>query len=278
MLVQAMLFPLYWVMPVHREPLCIKIVFNNFLTWLAELFSAPFRGTVLEWWLLQPDGQAFTQLSIAILAICIWYLGLNSSLWRTKADNIDVADDDDSDTTGSMDDAPIMRRLAPPGHQPINAQLGGSGFRLRNSLGRRLDDFSTWGQTSSQTPGTANSALDQESHDSSLNIRSEGSQAISATTPHRATQPSPGFTTFMSEMEKLKAHLDYTMSDLDKATSSPKEPDSDHALAIDRSKTAKRKTLREHYPQSVEHPYKFPSSSHFAVPSDDECGDDLVDF
>ncbi|KAF2855168.1 hypothetical protein T440DRAFT_514201 [Plenodomus tracheiphilus IPT5] len=105
-----MLFPLYWAMSVHREPLWFEIKFDNFLNWLTERVSAPFRGTALEWWLLHPEGQTFTQVLTVMFAVCIWCFALDGSLWgsiRTFLTNSDAADndddkDDDTEVTGSF--------------------------------------------------------------------------------------------------------------------------------------------------------------------------------
>ncbi|KAI8943665.1 hypothetical protein NX059_001649 [Plenodomus lindquistii] len=349
-------------MPVYRDPIWIEILFDNFLTWLTELFSALFRGTVFEWWLLDPQGQAYTHLFTIILAIAIWYFALDGTLWHTlrtlrvKPADVDTVDQA-ADNLDSMGKTPIMRKLAPPGHQPTNANLNLSPSRKRNRL-QSVDDpvgrlyqmpFTTPISTDSgsdiprsgfsdersnqhgakavhftsaqenipdrgrsprrrsrlgdrtgcpsnpgyQTPFRSRHNVDSFSESSDLpklsaggisnhehGMRIESLHSDGATNSSRfpASQSSPGFSAFMSEIDKLKAHVDNAIADYDEAINTTENTDLSSTAVIQLPGTSK-KTLREHYyPESVEHPDKFPSSSHFPVPSDEEWGDDLVDF
>lgn len=120
-------------------------------------FAHLFHGTFLEWWLLDPNGQAYTLFLSMILGVSTWLLILNQNPksvvaskpkqnWReseaTEAMYIDSEEyhgnEHQPSTPGLSyfpgEETPIMRKLAPPGYRPVNAHIESSPFRVKQPL------------------------------------------------------------------------------------------------------------------------------------------------
>jgi hypothetical protein len=149
-----------WTMPVHREPLQIELIIDNFFNKLASRFYNTFQGTALEYWLLDRDGSVYT---FFILVALIWIIAFAWNIRSTKrvAPQKDIfyratekvakptprspsssrvprfnttppfakEESTTSSTSSSEQDyatattSPFMKKLAPLGHRPTNANL-----------------------------------------------------------------------------------------------------------------------------------------------------------
>jgi hypothetical protein len=139
-------------LPVYREPSAPELFIHNKASWFNEHFSQAFHKTALEYWLLHPHGQTYTLSMTTIIGALIWLLSLRTSVDKSvQAEDLDGAEGEvivrdheenthgstplDSDNqTSSLKDTPTMRKLAPPGHRPTNAQLGGPSARVTQPL------------------------------------------------------------------------------------------------------------------------------------------------
>ncbi|KAI4649619.1 hypothetical protein J4E93_003939 [Alternaria ventricosa] len=124
-------------------------------------FAYLFRGSCLEYWVLDPNGQAYTLFLATLLCASIWLFILNQNSEATAASKSEqnwpeseVADAMDIDGEGyqgdehqpstprastfSGEETPIMRKLAPHDHRPVNAHIEGSPFRVKQPLGPRV--------------------------------------------------------------------------------------------------------------------------------------------
>ncbi|KAI4621539.1 hypothetical protein J4E80_003909 [Alternaria sp. BMP 0032] len=127
-------------------------------------FAYLFRGSCLEYWVLDPNGQAYTLFLATLLGASIWLFILNQKSEATAASKSEqnwpeseVAEAMDIDGEGyqgdehqpstprvptcSGKDTPIMRKLAPHDHRPVNAHIEGSPFRVKQPLGPRIRQF-----------------------------------------------------------------------------------------------------------------------------------------
>ncbi|KAI4946619.1 hypothetical protein J4E91_007308 [Alternaria rosae] len=124
-------------------------------------FAHLFHGTFLEYWLLDPNGQAYTLFLSMMLGVSMWLLILNQNSksvvsskpkqnWR-ESEATDAMDIDGEEYHGNehqpstpgpsyfpREETPIMRKLAPPGHRPVNAHIEGSPFRTLRYLSNLL--------------------------------------------------------------------------------------------------------------------------------------------
>ncbi|KAI4706173.1 hypothetical protein J4E89_009227 [Alternaria sp. Ai002NY15] len=129
-----------------------------------SFFAYLFRGSCLEYWMLDPNGQAYTLFLMTLLGVATWLLILNHNS-KTIVASKPEQDWPESEVAGEMDidgeeyhgnehqpptprpssyprkDTPIMRKLAPPGYHPVNAHIEGSPFRVKQPLGPRLRQF-----------------------------------------------------------------------------------------------------------------------------------------
>ena len=143
-----------------------------------------FRNTPLAYWLLDPTGQIGTMYVTTILIVLVWLFYLHFSTESLKATAAEIArakvearvnhvlHDEDLDpqrplfspirlfSNGSSplpssryvestpeEKTPIMRKLAPEGHRPTNAQLEVSPFRVAQPFGYRDSRPGTVGYT-----------------------------------------------------------------------------------------------------------------------------------
>ncbi|KAI4666187.1 uncharacterized protein J4E88_010482 [Alternaria novae-zelandiae] len=120
-----------------------------------------FRGSCLEYWVLDPNGQAYTLFLMTLLGVSTWLFILNQNSEGTAASKSEqnwpeseVAEAMDIDgegcqgdehqpstprvSTWSGEETPIMRKLAPHDHRPVNAHIEGSPFRVKQPLGPRI--------------------------------------------------------------------------------------------------------------------------------------------
>ena len=127
-------------------------------------FAYLFHGSCLEYWMLDPNGQAYNLFLMTLLGVSTWLLILNHSSKTILASKPDqnwpesgVAEEMDIDgeeyhghehqpstprpSSYPREETPIMRKLAPPGHQPVNAHIEGSPFRVKQPLGPRVGQF-----------------------------------------------------------------------------------------------------------------------------------------
>ncbi|KAI4694223.1 uncharacterized protein J4E84_002805 [Alternaria hordeiaustralica] len=124
-------------------------------------FAYLFRGSCLEYWMLDPNGQAYTLFMMTLLGVSTWLLTPNQNSKTVVASKpeqdwplSEVAEEMDIDGEGypsdehqpftprhlsfPREDTSIMRKLAPPGYHPVNAHIEGSPFRVRQPLGPRV--------------------------------------------------------------------------------------------------------------------------------------------
>ncbi|KAH6013299.1 hypothetical protein HBI84_015250 [Parastagonospora nodorum] len=139
-------------MPRHRESIWIETVIAEAFDKLGTIASRPIRNTPFEHWLLDREGQIGTFFFTPIAGSLVWLIFLEYSLRnssklaalaasarRAEADaEVDtddhIAHDDNTSSPSSTGDMPIMKKLAPPGHLPTNAQLNISPFQLSRNL------------------------------------------------------------------------------------------------------------------------------------------------
>ena len=142
-------------------------------------FAYLFRGSCLEYWVLDPNGQAYTLFLATLLGASIWLFILNQNSEATAASKSEqswpeseVADAMDIDGEGyqgdehqpstprastySGEETPIMRKLAPHDHRPVNAHIEGSPFRVKQPLGPRIRQFAP---STDQSPSPLNPRL-----------------------------------------------------------------------------------------------------------------------
>ncbi|KAI4958730.1 hypothetical protein J4E86_004335 [Alternaria arbusti] len=124
-------------------------------------FAYLFRGSCLEYWMLDPNGQTYTLFLMTLLGVSTWLLVLNHNSKTVVASETEQ-DWPESEVAVEMDidggecqgdehqpstprplsfpreDTPIMRKLAPPGYHPVNAHIEGSPFRVKQPLGPRV--------------------------------------------------------------------------------------------------------------------------------------------
>jgi hypothetical protein len=151
---------LNWTMPRHRAPTALETLIDTTLSTICTHISAPFRATALEYWFLDPQGQFGTLFLALLLGTLIWFAALEHSSTRAKkrcADRPILLHEQPNDKKGDemqddemQDDemqgvsyprlptpeTPVMAKLAPPGHRPVNADLGSAArsFKVVNPL------------------------------------------------------------------------------------------------------------------------------------------------
>ncbi|KAF2024983.1 hypothetical protein EK21DRAFT_117238 [Setomelanomma holmii] len=137
-------------MPRYREPLWIETVIDNLLTRLSAALTSFANNTPLKYWPLTLEGTL-------VLALAVWLVYTSiSSFTRAKVSKSKYAHlDENMPSTDTLDtpfppqsppinplrktaeETPLMKELAPPGHQPTNAQLCISPFHIRNRFAER---------------------------------------------------------------------------------------------------------------------------------------------
>lgn len=138
-------------MPRHRESIWIETVIADAFDKLGLIASRLIHNTPFEYWLLNREGQIGTFFLTLIVGSLIWLIFLDYSLRKSsKAAAIEASareaeakvnteDDiwplyDRTFSPSSTGDTPIMKRLAPRGHEPTNAQVNISPFHLSRNL------------------------------------------------------------------------------------------------------------------------------------------------
>jgi hypothetical protein len=96
------------------------------------------HGTPFEYWLLEREGQATAAFLTVMLCSLFWLIVLEYSSRRSKR----MAPEPSSAADVELHDPPademsIMKRLAPAGHRPTNAQLNTSPFHLARGFAKR---------------------------------------------------------------------------------------------------------------------------------------------
>ena len=146
---------IHWAMPRYREPFWVEHVINNMLKRIDATLSQPIRGTALEYWLIDPQGQVGSVYCTLILGALIWLIALEylSRSSKCVAPTPDALKTDfkvgslPSDTPGTpvarqsdkfahtpgTGTTSYMLKLAPPGHRPTHAQLKVSPFAVTRS-------------------------------------------------------------------------------------------------------------------------------------------------
>jgi len=148
----------------HEPPTRLERFVQDAIDSSKGFFAHLFRGSCLEYWVLDPNGQAYTLFLATLLGASIWLFILNQNSEATAASKSEqnwseseAAEAMDIDGEGyqgdehepstprastySGDKTPIMRKLAPPHHRPVNAHLDGSPFRVKQPLGTRVGQF-----------------------------------------------------------------------------------------------------------------------------------------
>jgi len=148
----------------HRPPTRPERFVQDIIDSSKDFFAYLFRGSCLEYWLLDPNGQAYTLFLMMLLGVSTWLLILNHNsktfvALKPEQDwpESQVAEEMDIDGEEYQGDehqpstprpssyprevTPIMRKLAPPGHHPVNAHIEGSPFRVKQPLGPRIGQF-----------------------------------------------------------------------------------------------------------------------------------------
>ena len=151
--------------PINSEPpTALERFVQDIIDSSKGFFAYLFRGGCLEYWMLDPNGQAYTLFLMTLLGVSTWLLILNHSS-KTFVASEPEQDWPESEVAGEMDidgeeyhsdehrpftprpssypreETPIMRKLAPPGYHPINAHIEGSHFRVKQPLGPRVRQF-----------------------------------------------------------------------------------------------------------------------------------------
>jgi hypothetical protein len=160
----------YWTMPRHREPIFLETVIDNTLQRINVALTGPIRNTALEYWLLDPRGQAETIFMTLLFSTLAWFIILEHSaraknrVKATKSAGLDaaptLAEQSPAPETNVRQpinnaprnpgsETPVMKKLAPAGHRPTNAHLGVSPFHVRNPLAARAGEVAKPGY---QTP------------------------------------------------------------------------------------------------------------------------------
>jgi hypothetical protein len=146
----------YWTMPRHRSPTSLETAMDNTLQRINLAVTGPIRNTALEYWLLEPRGQAETIFLLLLFSTLAWFIMLEYAA-RAKKDNADLdppltlagqSPTPEGDGCKPIDiarrntgsETPVMKNLAPAGHRPTNAQLGVSPFHVRNPLAARAGE------------------------------------------------------------------------------------------------------------------------------------------
>ena len=159
-------------MAYHRDPNKLEAFVNNTLTHMANVF----RDTVLEYWLLDHQGQVKTFFAVFVVGIAGWLavLEYESRAVKKAASKEAVRFTQDSDpkwpvlpslppspqSSISSDESEshrqdhnvnsFMSKLAPPGHRPTNATLNGD-----RSLVLPLPEYGSTGMAPHE-PGVLN--------------------------------------------------------------------------------------------------------------------------
>lgn len=135
----------------HRESIWIETVIADAFDKLGLIVSRLIRNTSFEYWLLDREGQIGTFFFTLVVGSLIWLIFLEYSLRessrvaaleasaREAEAKVDTEDDiwspdDKTSSPSSTGDTPVMKKLAPRGHQPTNAQLNMSPFHLTRNL------------------------------------------------------------------------------------------------------------------------------------------------
>jgi hypothetical protein len=139
-------------MPRHRESIWIETVIAEAFEKLGTIAARRIRNTPFEYWLLDREGQIGIFFFTLIAGSLIWLMFLEYSLRnssklaalaasarRAEADaevdtEEDISHDSATSSPSSTGDTPIMKKLAPQGHLPTNAQLNISPFHLSRNL------------------------------------------------------------------------------------------------------------------------------------------------
>jgi hypothetical protein len=109
------------ILYLNRFELIVDDMFKQLDAFVTDLV----HGTPFEYWLLKRESQIVTFLLTLILCCLIWLIVLVYSSHRLSKRvaaktyspaNVDIDDQ-------PVNDAPIMKKLAPPGHRPTNAKL-----------------------------------------------------------------------------------------------------------------------------------------------------------
>ncbi|KAI4643438.1 uncharacterized protein J4E78_009907 [Alternaria triticimaculans] len=148
----------------HEPPTRLERFVQDTIDSFKGSFAFLFRGSCLEYWMLDPNGQAYTLFLVTLLGVSTWLLILNRNS-KTGVASKSEQNWSESEMAGEMDidgeeyhsdehrpftprpssypreETPIMRKLAPPHHRPVNAHIEGSPFRVKQSLGPRIRQF-----------------------------------------------------------------------------------------------------------------------------------------
>jgi len=145
----------------QEPPTCLERFVQDTIDSSKGFFAYLFRGSCLEYWMLDPNGQAYTLFLMTLLGVSTWLLILNQNSRTAVASKpeqnwpeSEVAEEMDIDgdeyhgdehqpsnprpLSYPREEPPIMRRLAPPSHRPVNAHIEGSPFRVKQPLGPRV--------------------------------------------------------------------------------------------------------------------------------------------
>ena len=148
----------------HEPPTRLERFVQDTIDSSKGIFAYIFRGSCLEYWVLDPNGQAYTLFLAILLGASVWLFILNQNLKATVASKpeqnwpeskvADAMNIDDEEYQGdehqpstprastfSGEETPIMRKLAPHDHLPVNAHIEGSPFRVKQPLGPRVRQF-----------------------------------------------------------------------------------------------------------------------------------------
>jgi hypothetical protein len=146
-------------MPLHSDFYWIETAVNDVMGYMGAIISCRFRDTLFEYWLLEREGQNRTFFFVLLLGSLIWFTLLDCSIRRRSklvaleaASRVVEADadltaietvqasapsqNDDIAATPATGETPLMMKLAPPGHRPINAHLNMSPFHLARNLSK----------------------------------------------------------------------------------------------------------------------------------------------
>jgi len=159
----------YWTMPRHRSPTSLETAIDNTLQRINVALTGPIRNTALEYWLLDPRGQAETIFVLLLCSTLAWFIMLEHfARAKNRGKDARTAGLDAAPTLAGQSptpegdgckpidiarrntgrETPVMKNLAPAGHRPTNAQLGVSPFHVRNPLAARAGEVAKPGHRS----------------------------------------------------------------------------------------------------------------------------------